>query len=120
VQPLMQVQMDNGFASMKQHIGRPFVTLNNNVRRFGGTTQGGYARQDPTQAANRQAAESEPPLPPNLPVGVEHRDPTAELALNLHTLEEIWTEWKFGVGDRKPAQLYPHRERGGHGSRLKK
>jgi len=59
----MQMQIDNGFASMKQHIGRQFVTLNDNVRRFGGTIQGGFARQDPTQAANRHAARNEPPLP---------------------------------------------------------
>jgi len=119
-QALVQVQMDNGFASMKQYIGRQFVTLNDQVRRFGGTIQGRFARQDPTQTANRQAAENEPPLPPNLPVGVECRDPTAELAPNLHTLEEIWMEWKFGIGGRKPAQLFSRRERGGHGSRSKK
>jgi len=120
-QALMQVQMDNGFASMKQYIGRQFVTLNDNVRCFGGTAQGGFARQDPTQAANRQAARNEPPLsqPPNLLVGIEHRDPTSELAPNLHRLEEIWTEWKFGIGGRKPAQLFSRRERGGHGSRSK-
>jgi len=121
-QALMQAQMDNGFSSMKQYIDRRFVTLNDNVRRFGGTTQGGFARQDPTQAANRRAAENEPPLPqpPNLPVGVVYRDPTAELAPNLHTLEELWTEWKFGIGGRKPAQMFSRRERGGHGSRSKK
>jgi len=121
-QALVQVQMDNGFAAMKQYIARQFVTLNDNVRRFGGTIQGGFARQDSTQAANRRAAENEPPLPqpPNLPVGVVHRDPTAELAPNLHTLEELWTEWKFGIGGRKAAQLFSHRERGGHGSKAKK
>jgi len=119
-QALMQVQIDNGFAAMKQHIARQFVTLNDNVSRFGGTIQGGFARQDPTQAANRRAAKNEPPLPPNLPVGVVYRDHTAELAPNLHTLEETWTEWKFGIGGRKPAQLFSRRERGGHGSRSKK
>jgi len=121
-QALIQVQMDNGFSSMKQYIDRRFVTLNDNVRRFGGTVQGGFARQDPTQAANRQAARNEPPLPqpPNLPVGVQHRDPTAELAPNLHSLEELWTEWKFGIGGRKPAQLFSSRERGGHGSKAKR
>jgi len=115
---LMQVQMDNGFASMKQHIGCQVVTLNDNVHRFGGTIQGGFARQDPVQAANRQAARNEPAPPHlNLPVDVECRDPTMELASNLHTLEEMWMEWKFGIGGRKPAQLFSRRERGGHGSR---
>jgi len=121
-QAIQQVQMETGFSSMKQHMDRRFVTLNNNVRRFGSAIRGGFARQDPTQAADRRAAENEPPLPqpPNLPVGVEHRDPTAKLAPNLHTLEEPWTEWKFGTGGRKPAHLFSHRERGGHGSRSKK
>ena len=110
-QALMQVQMDNGFASMKQHIGRQFVTLNDNIRRFGSTTQEGFARQDPVQAANQQAARNKPALPPlNLPVGVKHRDPTAEPAPNLHTLEETWTEWKAGIGGREPAQLFSRRE----------
>jgi len=123
VQAVLQVQMDNGFASVKQHIDRRFVTLNDNVRHFGGAIQGGFARQDPAQAGNRQAARGElpPPQPPNLPVGVVHRDPTAELApTNLHTLEELWTEWKFGTGGRKPAQLFSRAERGGHGSKAKK
>jgi len=121
-QTIQQVQMETGFSSLKQCIDRWFVTLNDNVRRFGGTMQGGFARQDPTQAANRQAARNEPPLPqpPNLPVGATHRDPTAELAPNLHTLKEMWTEWKFGIGGRKPAQLFSRRERGGHGSGSKK
>jgi len=118
-QALVQAQMDNGFASMKQCIGRQFVTLNDCVRRFGGTAQGGFAGQDPTQAANRQAAKNEPPLPPNLPVGVKRRDPATEPAPNLHTLEEMRAEWKFGVGGRKPAQLFSRRERGRHGSRSK-
>jgi len=102
-QALMQVQIDNGFASMKQFIGPQFVTLNDNVRRFGGTIQGGFARQDPVQAAGRHAARNEPVIPTlNLPVGLQYRDPTAELAPNLHTLEDLWTEWKFGIRGRKP------------------
>ena len=111
-QALVQRQMDNGFASMKQHIGHESVTLNDNVRRFRGATQGGFARQDQTQVANRQAARNEPPLPqpPNLPVNVECRDPTAKPTPNLHKLEETWTEWKFGVGGRKSAQSFLRRE----------
>jgi len=29
-------------------------------------------------------------------------------------------EWKFGIEGRKPAQLFSHTERGGHGSKAKK
>jgi len=51
-QAIQQVQMETGFSSMKQHMDRRFVTLNNNVRCFGGAMQGGFSRQDPTQAAD--------------------------------------------------------------------
>jgi len=51
-QAIQQVHMETGFSSMKQHMDRRFVTLNDNVRHFGGTIQGGFARQDPVQAAN--------------------------------------------------------------------
>jgi len=122
-QALMQVQIDNRFAEMKTYIGRQNVTLNGNIHRFGGTVQGGFARQDPVQAGERQAALRERGLPLdalNLPAGVlEHRDPTAELAKNLHSLEDYWREWKYGIGGRKPAQLFSSRERGGHGSKRK-
>jgi len=122
MQAVMQVQMDDGFASMKQRMDRRFVMLNDNVRCFGGTIQGGFARQAPVQAGNRQAARGKSPLPqpPNPPVGIVHRDPTVELAPNLHTLEELWTEWKFGTGGRKPVQLFSCAERGGHGGKAKK
>ena len=123
-QALLQVQMEAGFANLKQYMDRRFVTLNDNVRRFGGTVQGGFARQDPTQATNRRRAGHEPPLPPinenELAAGVTYRDPTAELTPNLHSLEDLWTEWKFGIGGRKAAQNFTRRERGGHGCSRKK
>jgi len=117
----MQVQIDNRFAEIKTYIGRQNITLNSNIHRFGGTVQGGFARQDPVQASERQAALREVPLNAlNIPASaLEDRDPTAELTKNLHSLEDYWREWKHGVGGRKPAQLFSSRERGGHGSKRK-
>ena len=65
---------------------RQNTTLNDNIRRFGGTIQGGFARQDPTQAANRRRALAEIPLNRRINAGNDREDPTAELAPNLHTL----------------------------------
>jgi len=48
------------------------------------------------------------------------RDGAAELTPNLHTLEDLWNEWKFGLGGGKAAQHFAARERGGHGHRGKK
>jgi len=38
---LLQAQVDNGFSAFKAWQQQRFVTLNDNVRRFGGTIQGG-------------------------------------------------------------------------------
>jgi len=102
---LMQTQMDNGFASMKSCMQRQGAMINGNVRRFGETIQGGFARQDPRQAADRRQGEAE-----NLQPGA--RDGAAELTPNLHTLEDLWNKWKFGFCGRKAAEQFVPTERG--------
>jgi len=113
---LLQGQVDNGFSAFKVWQQQRFVTLNDNVRRFGGTIQGGFARQDPVQASNRRRAVAQQEnRPPNTP-----DDRNAELCPNLHTLQDLWEEWKFGIGGRKPASRFNSQERGGYGSKGKK
>jgi len=103
---LMQTQMDNGFASMKHCMQQHGATINGNVRRFGSAIQGGFTRQDPRQAADRRQAEAK-----NLQPGT--RDGSTELTPNLQTLEDLWNEWKFGLGGRKAAEQFAPTERGG-------
>ena len=113
---LLQVQVDNGFSAFKVWQQHRFVTLNDNVRRFGGTVQGGFARQDPVQASHRRRHQGQTEAaPPNAP-----DDSNAELCPNLHTLEDLWEEWKFGVGTRKAASQFTPQERGGYGVNKKK
>jgi len=92
------------------------VTLNDNVRRFGDTVQWGFAQQDPVQASNRRRALAQQEnRPPNAP-----DDRNAELCPNLHTLQDPWEEWKFGVGGCNSASRFTGLERSGHGMKGKK
>jgi len=113
---LPQAQVDNGFLAFKVWQQQRFVTLNDKVRHFGGAIQGGFARQDPLQASNRRRAiaqqENHPPNTPD--------DRNDELCPNLHTPQDLWEEWKFGIGGRKPASWFASQEHGGHGSKGKK
>jgi len=86
----LQVQVDNDFSAFKVWQQQWFVTLNDNVRRFGGTAsiQGGVGRQDPVQVSNRRrlVGQQENRLP-NAP-----DDHNAKLCPNLHTLQDLWEE----------------------------
>lgn len=53
----MQTMIETNWQLDREYIDRKFATLNNNIRRFGGTIQGGLARHNQTE---RQAAAAEP------------------------------------------------------------
>lgn len=112
---LLHMHVDNQFQAMKTWQQRQNVLINSNIRRFGGTIQGAFARQDPQQAANRRNAAAQQEQQPAI---VE--DGTAELSPHPHTLMDLWHEWKFGLGNRKPAEHFTARERGGNGDKRKK
>ena len=99
---------------MRQWSVDQFRTVNNNIRAFGGTIQGAVARQDPQQGARRRQAtdpeqqEEEGTLP-------------ATLAKTPRTLAQLWEEYQFGIGGRKPAKDFTREERGRriHGTKQK-
>lgn len=110
---LLHMHVDNQFQAMKTWQQRQNVLINSNIRRFGGTIQGAFARQDPQQAANRRDAAAQQQQP-------ALEDGTAELSACPRTLMDLWHEWKFGLGNRKPAEQFTARERGGNGDKRKK
>jgi hypothetical protein len=93
-----------------------FRRLNDSIRRFGGTIQGGLARQDPARRAEvrrynqeqRQRVVVEEPL--NAANNRNRQWPT--LCPNLNNLNTLWTEYEFGIGGRKAAKLWTAVERG--------
>lgn len=90
-----------------------FRRLNDNIRRFGGTIQGGMVRQQPNRAAEvrRYNAEQQQRAPEVATRGGRGRVwPT--LCPNINSLMSLWSEYEFGVGGRKAAKLWTPAERG--------
>ena len=108
-------QQSASIASFRDWALNQFRTVNNNVRSFGGTIQGAMARQDPQQAARRRQATD-----PQQQVQQDGTLP-ATLAKQPRTLAELWDEYQFGIGGRKPAKNWNRNERGNrtHGIKQK-
>jgi hypothetical protein len=111
IQRLQQQQSQNhqqamdSIAALRTFSLNQFRTVNNKIRAFGGTIQGGFARQDPQQAAMRRRATD-----PEQQVGDGNLPAT--LAPTPRTLAELWEEYQFGIGGRKPAKDFEAHERG--------
>ena len=89
--------------------------INDNVRRFGGTIQSGLSRQDGRRTiAVARGVEEEAAAPVTQQPGTINRGgrnwPT--LCPNVNSLLSLWTEYEFGIGNRKPARFWKGRERG--------
>jgi hypothetical protein len=104
-QAVMQQQLEHAIYEQRRWHERQYQVVNSNIRRFGGTIQGGFARQDQRQAANRRQAQQEEELPADGPG-------SATLSKTPRTLMELWNEWQFGINGRKPAKDWTARERG--------
>jgi len=75
------------------------------LRRYGGTIQGGLARQanqgaNRVDAGNRRLANIQGDAPGS-----------ATLSPHPRTLLELWEEWMHGIGGRKPAREFTSAER---------
>ena len=85
--------------------------LNDNIRRFGGTIQGGLVRQNPDRQAAVRRYNNEPRAQETAPLrGRTTAWPT--LSPNISCLMSLWTEYEFGIGGRKPAKNWTPSERG--------
>ena len=107
-------QLTQSIASLRQWALNQFRTVNTNIRSFGGTIEGAVARQDPQQAARRRQA-TDPQQQ------VQEGTRPATLAPTPRTLAELWEEYQFGIGGRKPAKDWTSVERGNriHGIKQK-
>ena len=110
-------QAQESLASLRQWVLNQFRTVNGNIRAFGGTIQGAVARQDPQQATRRRQATDPDRQVPQEQEGTR----PATLAKQPRTLAELWEEYQFGIGGRKPAKDWNSTERGNrmHGIKQK-
>jgi hypothetical protein len=89
-------------------------TINENIRRFGGTIHSAVARQDPLRQADVRRARAEgPPVNPYTNQGRVW----PRLSNNVRDLMSLWNEWQFGLSGGKPAKDWTGEERGGGGDR---
>ena len=104
-QSQMHMQLEASISSLRQWAGVQFKLINTNVRRFGGTIQGAMTRQDPEQAATRRRATAQETMQDDglMP---------ATLSSTPRTLAELWEEYQFGIGGRKPAKDFTRTESG--------
>ncbi|KAI2493261.1 hypothetical protein MHU86_21298 [Fragilaria crotonensis] len=104
----MEQRIDGSLNSFRTWTRSQFTIINNNIRRFGGSIQGGLARQDPAQALERRAAANQQMDAVENEIGGGYY---VSLSPAPKTLYELHTEWQFGIGGRKPARLWNLRER---------
>jgi len=101
---LWQQRQEQTITNLRSSMEQRLSTVNNNVRRFGGTIQGGFVRQDRRrqlridQMDDANEANQEGPG-------------AATLAPTPRTLMELWEEWTVGIGERKPASQFTMQER---------
>jgi len=87
--------------------------MNDNIRRFGGTIRGGFARQDPNRQAAIRRYQNEPRAPAAATAPFRaRRTAWPTLCPNVNCLMSLWTEYEFGIGGRKAAKNWTPAERG--------
>ena len=107
-QKLDQTRAEHNIALADQRswIAGQIRTINNNIRVFGGTIEGGFRIQEANTGRQLQRMNDRSVLEP---VGVQNM---ATLTNNPRSLKELWTEYKFGIdGRRKAAEKFTVRER---------
>ena len=113
----LENRISNVDASNRAWLENRFRQLNGNIRRFGGTIQGGLVRQDPNRQAEVRRATAEVPLEEDRQGAYQHRGRRLwpRLAPNIKDLMQLWTEYEHGIGGRKAAREWSAIERGGGG-----
>jgi hypothetical protein len=93
-------------ASLQNMMMEQMQTVNNNIRRYGGTITSAFANQA------RQSGERVPQVEPqNLLGAFGAMDRRATLTSRPRDLMQLWEEWTVGIGDRKAAKDFTTAER---------
>jgi hypothetical protein len=102
-----QTQTVGAINNLRTHIDMRFEVCNSNIRRFAGTLPGAVARsanRTVRQAAGQEVQERE--------IAEGDGEGSATLSPRPKTLQDLWNEYKFGIGGRKPTEQWTERERG--------
>jgi hypothetical protein len=95
-------QIETHFGSLRLHLQRQLDSLNRNKRRLQALSS--FVAMHPNAPTRRAMGERVEEV-----VGPDER---AELTPRPKSLPELWQEYMFGIGDRKPAKDFSKVERG--------
>jgi len=111
----------NSQQELKEWLEQQVQLIINNQRRFGGTIEGTFARnqprrqrlaQDHTRELQQQQQQQQPQARRTaLPMRTREIAPNAQLAKHIRSLLELWRECNFGIGTNKPARQFTSAER---------
>jgi hypothetical protein len=109
----MDQKIDGRFESVsaevvanREYCQQMFTTVNNNIRRYGGTIQSAFANQ---QRQQQERPEQQEPI--HLFGLYGNKDPRARLINRPRDLYVLWREWIEGVNGNKPAKDFTTAER---------
>jgi hypothetical protein len=101
----LENRISNVDSSNRAWLENRFRQLNGNIRRFGGTIQGGLVRQDPNRQAEVRRAASERPAEADGQAYQQQRGRLwPRLAPNVKDLMELWTEYEHMVLEEEKLQ----------------
>lgn len=115
----------NAQADQQTWLEKQVQLIINNQRRFGGTIEGSFARNQPNRrrlsqdhTRDLQRQQLQPQQMPQqqqrraaLPMRTREVAPNAQLAKHIRSLLELWREYNFGIGTNKPARQFTSAER---------
>jgi len=111
----------NAQVEQRQWLEQQIQLLINNQRRFGGTIEGAFARNQPrrrqlaadhtAELQRQQQSQQRRATQAALPLRAREVDPNAQLAKNMRSLLELWREYNFGIGNNKPAKQFTTSEK---------
>ena len=95
----------NELHDLRRHLDGKVRVLNNNIRCFAGTIEGGFRYQKQQQTSGRRLRQLQ------ATINLEEVDEQAVLSHNPRSLKELWVEFKFGLNGNKPAEQFTRKER---------
>jgi hypothetical protein len=99
-----QSQIEASFAKQRDRVDQNFRTIDNSIRRLGGSIEGSLLIQQANDGRRLKRAGEELPAEGN-------KDFMPTLSPNPRSLRELWLEYKFGIDGRKPAEHFTTREK---------
>ena len=105
IQTLFNLQQA-GLAEHRVWMANKFGVVNNNIRAFGGTIEGGFQIQRANAGRRLRRFKDDE----GFDVGDDVPN-MATLSNNPRSLHELWQEYKYGIDGRKPAEQFTSKER---------